>query len=380
MPSSSASVTRLAVPVVLIGLNLRPLFASLPPLLHDVRADLGLSGAAAGLLTTGPLLCLGGLAPLGPRIARRWPVEWLLVACALATAAGCAARGIGGTAPLYLGTLLAGAAIALAQVVIPSLVRARAHERAGVLTGAFSMSLVGGATIAAFSAVPLERAFGSWRPALAFWGIPALVAAAAWLPAALSSRESVRAPDPHPLLRDPVAWSIAAFFGLQSMGFYSSNSWLPEILHASGISEGRAGTLNGVTNLVQVIPAFAVPVLAARARSQLGVLLAIVAFSLAGLAGVLAVPGVALLWMFLLGLGQGGALGLGLILPVLRGRSAAEVASMTALMMGAGYAVAAFGPAIVGAVHDATGNWDAPLVVLLAITALQAPAALRAVR
>ncbi len=302
------------------------------------------------------------------------------MACALATAAGCAARGIGGTAPLYLGTLLAGAAIALAQVVIPSLVRARAHERAGVLTGAFSMSLVGGATIAAFSAVPLERAFGSWRPALAFWGIPALVAAAAWLPAALSSRESVRAPDPHPLLRDPVAWSIAAFFGLQSMGFYSSNSWLPEILHASGISEGRAGTLNGVTNLVQVIPAFAVPVLAARARSQLGVLLAIVAFSLAGLAGVLAVPGVALLWMFLLGLGQGGALGLGLILPVLRGRSAAEVASMTALMMGAGYAVAAFGPAIVGAVHDATGNWDAPLVVLLAITALQAPAALRAVR
>jgi CP family cyanate transporter-like MFS transporter len=308
------------------------------------------------------------------------PVERLLVACALATAAGCAARGLGGVAPLYLGTLLAGAAIALAQVVIPSLVRARAPERAGVLTGAFSMSLVGGATIAAFSAVPLERAFDSWQPALAIWGLPALVAAAAWLPAALSSRESVRAPDPHPLLRDPVAWSIAAFFGLQSMAFYSSNSWLPEILESSGISEGRAGTLNGVTNLVQVLPAFLVPVLAARARNQLGVLFAIVAFSLAGLAGVLAAPGIALLWMAVLGVGQGGALGLGLILPVLRGHSPAEVASMTALMMGAGYVVAAFGPAIVGAVHDATGGWDAPLVVLLAMTALQVPAALRAAR
>jgi len=44
-----------------------------------VRADLGLSAAAAGLLTTGPLLCLGILAPLGPRIARRMPVERLLV-------------------------------------------------------------------------------------------------------------------------------------------------------------------------------------------------------------------------------------------------------------------------------------------------------------
>ena len=65
----------LAVPIVLIGLNLRPLFASLPPLVHDVRADLHLSAAAAGLLTTGPLLCLGILAPIGPRIARRYPVE-----------------------------------------------------------------------------------------------------------------------------------------------------------------------------------------------------------------------------------------------------------------------------------------------------------------
>src|SRR4051794_21349826 len=159
----------LTVPIVLIGLNLRPLFASLPPLLHDVRTDLGLSAAAAGLLTTGPLLCLGVLAPLGPRLARRMPVERLLVACALATAVGCGARGLGGTAPLFIGTLLAGAAIALAQVVIPALIRS--HGGAGALTGAFSMSLVAGATIAAFASIPLERALGGWEASLAFWGL-----------------------------------------------------------------------------------------------------------------------------------------------------------------------------------------------------------------
>lgn len=338
-----------------------------------MRADLGLSATAAGLLTTGPLLCLGVLAPLGPRIARRVPVERLLVACALATAVGCGARGLGGVAPLYLGTLLAGAAIALAQVVIPSLIRARGGG--GPLTGAFSMSLVGGATVAAFTAIPLERALGSWEAALAFWGLPALVAAAAWT---RTTHEPVRAPDPHPLLRDPVAWSIAAFFGLQSMCFYSSNSWLPEILEASGISEGHAGTLNGVTNLIQLLPAFAVPVLAARASSQRPLLVAIVCFTFAGIAGVLAAPSIALLWMVVLGIGQGAALGFGLILPVLRGRSAAEVASMTALAMGAGYIVASTGPAIVGAVHDATGGWDGPLIVLLVMAALQVPAAWRA--
>jgi CP family cyanate transporter-like MFS transporter len=340
-----------------------------------VRADLGLSAAAAGLLTTGPLLCLGILAPLGPRIARRMPVERLLVACALATAAGCGARGLGGTLPLFAGTLLAGAAIALAQVVIPSLIRARGG--AGALTGAFSMSLVGGATIAAFTAIPLEHLLNGWQGALAFWGLPALAAAAVWVPLARRT-EAVRAPEPHPLLRDPVAWSIAAFFGLQSMCFYSSTSWLPEILQDSGISEGRAGTLNGVSNLVQILPAFAVPVLAARAASQRPLLVTIVAFTLAGLGGVLAAPHVALIWMIVLGIGQGAALGLGLILPVLRGRSAAEVASMTALAMGFGYVIASAGPAIVGAVHDATGGWSAPLAVLLGMAALQAPAAWRA--
>jgi CP family cyanate transporter-like MFS transporter len=121
-----------------------------------------------------------------------------------------------------------------------------------------------------------------------------------------------------------------------------------------------------------------VPVLAARARDQRGLLLAIVAFTLAGIAGVLAAPSIALLWMFVLGIGQGAALGLGLILPVLRGRTAAEVASMTALAMGAGYIVASTGPALVGAVHDATGGWDAPLVVLMVMAVLQAPAGWRA--
>ena len=36
--------------VVLLGVNLRTAVASLPPLLDEVRGDLGLSGTAAGVL------------------------------------------------------------------------------------------------------------------------------------------------------------------------------------------------------------------------------------------------------------------------------------------------------------------------------------------
>ena len=106
----------------------------------------------------------------------------------------------------------------------------------------------------------------------------------------------------------------------------------------------------------------------------------IVGTALIGLLGILLAPDAALLWMVFLGIGQGGALGLGLILPVLRGRDPGQVAGMTAMAMGVGYLIAAGGPALVGAVRDATGDWTAPMIVLIAMTALEVPAALYAVR
>jgi CP family cyanate transporter-like MFS transporter len=341
-----------------------------------VRDDLGLSGAAAGLLTTGPLFCLGLLAPLGPRLARRYPVERLLVAAALATAVGTGARGLGGAPALYLGTLLAGVAIALSQVVVPALVRARTPGRAGVLMGAYSFALVGGATVATFLAVPFEQLFGGWEPVLAIWGIPALAAAVAWLPIAAHAHDPIPAPVGRPAWRSKLGWSIAGFMGLQSMAFFSTITWLPEILQDDGISHGYAGFLAGVTQLVQLLPAFVVPVMAARARTQYRNLALIVIAGLIGLTGVLVAPDVALLWMVFLGLGQGGSIGLGLILPVLRGHDPAEVASLTAMSMGVGYLIASAGPAIVGAVFDLTGGWEWPIAVLMVMTVAQGPAAL----
>ena len=345
-----------------------------------MRADLGLSAAAAGLLTTGPLVALGILAPLGPRIARRVPVERLLALTLFATAAGTAARGLGGVVALYAGTLLAGAAIALTQVVTPAWIRARGCGHVGLLTGVFSTTLVAGATVATFTAIPFERAFGGWEAALAVWAIPAVLAGALWLPVAIRSREPIEAPVGAPLWREPVAWSIAVFMGLQSMAFFSTITWLPEILVDDGFSEGYAGTLSGITQLVQIAPAFAIPVLAARRASQVVLLDVIVGTAAIGLLGVLLAPDAALLWMVFLGIGQGGALGLGLILPVLRGRDPGQVAGMVAMSMGVGYLIASAGPALVGAVRDVSGDWTWPLIVMLAMTLVQFPAAWRSVR
>ena len=358
----------LVAAVVLLALNLRSVLAALPPLVADIRADLGLSAAAAGVLTTLPVLCMGAFAPVAPRIGARVPMERALVACGLLTAAGTGLRGLGTAGALLASGLAIGVAIAIAQALLPALIRTRYHADSGLLTGAFSMALVLGPVLAAALAVPLENLLGGWEWSLAFWALPALLGTLAWLPAALRPGTTVPRGGGTPLRRSALAWAVSAYFGIQSMAFYASLSWIPSILEDGGWSSEAAGGLLGFGALCGLVPAFVVPLLADRARDQVGLMLAVVLVPATGLAGVLVLPGLAPLWMALIGFGQSGSLGLGLALTIQRGGDAPTVASLTAMALCVGYLVAATGPWLLGAVHDAAGDWSTPLVVLIAIT------------
>ena len=146
--------------IVWLGLNLRTVIASLPPLLPDIRADLGLSAAVAGLLTTLPVLCFGLLAPPARRLAHRLPLEAMLVGCALVTAVAAALRGIGTVAALFVGSMLAGASVAMGQTALPVLIRIAFDRAVGTMMGSYSMALPIGATLGAGLAVPLQQALG----------------------------------------------------------------------------------------------------------------------------------------------------------------------------------------------------------------------------
>ena len=110
--------------------------------------------------------------------------------------------------------------------------------------------------------------------------------------------------------------------------------------------------------------------MAARRRDQRGLLWWIVLLQVPACSGCCSVDQ-APLWIVVLGIGQGGALGLGLILPVLRGGGAASVAALTAMSLCVGYIVAAAGPWLLGAVHDAFGGWTVALTVFAAICVLE---------
>jgi CP family cyanate transporter-like MFS transporter len=370
---------------IVVALNLRFAITSVGPLVDDIRADLGLSSAAAGLLTTAPLLALGLVAPAGPPLARRFGAERVVLGCLAAIAAGVALRLPGTVGFLFAGTVLAGCGIAVGNVMLPAIVKRRFGDRAPVMMGIYAGSLSAGAALATGVSVPLEHAAGgSWRTALAVWVVPAAVAAVIWLPQARSATRptgaGARARDGS-LWHDPLAWRVTLLMGLQSLLFYVVVAWLPDILHDGGLSKGTAGFLVAVGMVVGIPAGPVLSAFAARRADQRPVLLLAVGATTAGLLGVLVAPAAAApLWVVLLGFGQGGLFAVALTLVVLRSPDAASAAQLSSMSQSVGYTLAAAGPLLVGALHDATGSWTVPLVVALALTLPEVVAGLGAAR
>src|SRR5690606_10949572 len=139
--SRRASVFWTALAIVLVAANLRPAVVAVSPLRPELRADTGLNAAAAGLLTTLPVLCFGVLSPLAPRVARRWGVEQTLFVALVVLCAGFALRLLPDLVSLFAGTVLVGAAIAFGNVLLPALIKRDFAGRVGLMTGIYSMSL-----------------------------------------------------------------------------------------------------------------------------------------------------------------------------------------------------------------------------------------------
>lgn len=348
--------------LVLVALNLRPALSSLSPLLRQVSADLGMSASTAGLLTTLPVLCLGLFAPLAPVLARRFGPERTVGAVLLMLALGILLRTQAGTFGMFAGSVIAGASIGVIGVLLPGIVKRDFPAHAGTLMGVYSMALCLGAAVAAGASVPLSEVFDdSWRIGLGVWLVPAVVAAIAWWPQARARHHLGRARfKVHGLLRDPLAWQVTLFMGLQSSLAYIVFGWLPSILIDRGLSPAEAGLVTSGSIIVQLVSSLSAPWLATRGRDQRVVILLVMALSLAGLFGCLNAPVSGLWgWAVVLGLGQGGAFAVALTLIVLRSGNAHVAASLSGMAQGFGYTLASIGPLTVGVVHDLTGGWAA---------------------
>jgi CP family cyanate transporter-like MFS transporter len=378
----------LVIGVIALGFNLRGAITSLPPIFPELQDRLGLSGATISILAATPVICFGVVSGFAAALARRLGEERVLLVAILTLTAGLLLRAAAPAVLLFPGTILAGAAIAIMNVLLSSLIKRRWPERAGMLIGLYITALSVGAIAGSVVSVPLwQDTGGSLLITLGWLAAPAALAALLWLPQlkaagaqsqpGSSSRTDLDRPDrpARPALgrlrvyRHSLAWQVMLFMGLQSLVYYATLSWLPTILRDRGESAAGAGDLLAVMGIGNLAVSLVVPVLAQRMRSQHALVVPTVLTIAAGLAGLVYAPlGSAVAWALILGAGQNAALALAIFFTAARSPDAATAASLSAFSQAAGYLLASAGPLGVGLLHTATGSWTASVVVLFALT------------
>jgi CP family cyanate transporter-like MFS transporter len=357
--------------LVLIAFNLRPLFSSLSAVLPGVVQTTRLSPAGISLMTTLPVLCVGAFAPAAPALARRFGAERAILGLMIVLAIGTALRGLAVTPALAAGTMMAGAAIAVINVLLPGLIKRDFPHRTGLMSGLYTMALCGGAAAAAGLTVPLQAsADGSWPRALALWAVPALAAALLWAPQAPRLKQEARFAGVviSGLYRCPLAWCVTLFMILQSMLSFSVFGWLAPILHARGLPLVTAGVIVSVSVLCQTLACLVAPGIAAKSRDQRFINPAVMLMAVTGFTGCLFAPLSTIWgWAILQGIGQGALTSVALTLIVLRSSDAHVAAQLSSMVQGVGYGLGAAGPLLVGLLHAWTGGYDAVGVFFLIV-------------
>lgn len=401
------SRTLILLAVVLVAVNMRAPITAVSPLLTEITADLGISRASAGLLTSLPVLFFALAAPASASLGRRiGPGHAVLVGVLLITV-GTIGRVLGGSAILFIGTAVIGLGITIANILVPVVIKRDFGSHASRVTGYYVATMAVGATLTAGLAVPLSDWLG-WRTALASWAllIPGAVLGW-WLHVTRHERRTAAQSPAQPpasetpahrsrpddearhtdsgsdayVWRLPIAWALTLAMGTQSALFYTMSTWLPTILiDRAELTPAVAGTALSIYQITAIPTALTVAALCRMRRTQ-GWIGALNAIGWAGfIVGLLFLPGLWPVWAVLGGLVQGGGFTYVLTLIVLRSADEHVVRALGSMTQLLGYGIAATGPFVAGWLAQATGGWSATGAFLVALAAVLGLASLIAGR
>ncbi|SMG60563.1 CynX/NimT family MFS transporter [Cedecea sp. NFIX57] len=364
--ASKKSRALLLLGILMIATTLRVTFTGAAPLLDMVRDALALSTAQIGILTTLPLLAFAVVSPLAAGIARRFGTERSLFGALLIICAGIALRSAGHAALLYIGTAIIGCGIAMGNVLLPSLLKRDFPGQVAKLTGAYSLTMGVAAALGSVMVVPIALHGFGWSGAMLSLMLFPLLALIVWLPQLGSSTVMNLSGNPalhsRGIWSSPLAWQVTLYLGINSLVYYVIIGWLPSILISHGYNEAEAGSIHGILQLATAIPGLFVGLILSRLKDQRGIAALMALLWCLATLGLWLLPAFSIFWVSLGGFGSGAAMILGLSFIGMRTGSAHQAAALSGMAQCVGYLLAAFGPPVMGKIHDITGSWAIPLL------------------
>lgn len=382
-PRRAGSIALAAVSIVVLALTLRIAVASLSPLLAVIGRDFAVPAAVVGLIGMAPPVAFALSGMVTPSIERRLGLERTMLIAALFAAATLSLR----AAAVDAATLLAAtagvfAAVGVANVLLPTVVKKYFPTRIGLMTTVYSTAMAVATFTPPLVAVPLAGAVG-WRGSFATWALVAIVAVVPWIALTLRARasradvlEEPRAAVLSRIIRVPQTWALVATFSVNSAVAYAMFAWLPSLLiDVAGVDAAEAGGLLALFSFMGLPVSLLVPLLVARLGRTTPFYVVAVVGGLAGVVGMLVAPTAAtVLWVVLIGVPPL-MFPLALTLFGLRTRSHETAVALSGVVQSVGYGIAALMPLAIGVTHELTGGWTVGLIILGAAITMVVPAA-----
>ena len=363
--------------IVMIGIALRAPFTVLPIVLTDIAEGLQVPVSSLGLLTSLPLIMLALCSVFAPRLAQKMSLEKLFALVLVVLTLGSLIR-VFNLPLLYTGTIILGAAIAVLNVLLPSLIQANQPHRIGFLTTLYITSMGLSITILSALAVPIVQ-MSSWRGLIWVSTLICLVILLVWLPNVKYSHRLVAKQqgkqEQGALLKNPRVWALILFGGLQSLLFYTSMTWLPTLGQQAGLSTDTTGLLAAVFSLISLPFSMTIPSLTARlkARQRLVMISLVSAAGLIGITMLLIRTDAFAYWLILnllIGMSVSALFPYLMVTFSLKTSTPAQTAQLSGLAQTGGYILAAFGPSLFGYSFDLFHSWTPAILILLGLTVI----------
>jgi MFS transporter, CP family, cyanate transporter len=277
----------------LAGNGLRITILAVPPVIPQIRTDLGMSETQVGILTGLPPVLFACTAILGSLLIARFGALATLIAGLVATAAGSALRGAApDIALLYAATIVTGFGVAIMQPSLPPLVRAWLPQRIGFGTAVFTNGLLVGEILPVALTIPvlLPLVGDSWRASFVIWAAPvALIALVILL---LAPRQAAPAQQTSwwPDWRDPLIWKLGIALGAANAIYFTTNAFLPDYLHHLGRADLVSAALTTL-NVAQIPASLLLLAVAHRIERSIWPHIVCGAAAIAAVAGIMVLPG-----------------------------------------------------------------------------------------
>lgn len=378
MQSSKINKKWFLLSMMLVAANLRLPITIIPPLLSTIEKDLGIPKSLAGLITSIPLITFAILSPVIVKVAKKLGNELTIFVFFILLIAGSYLRIIPTVWALMLGTFLAGVGIDSGNVLVPALIKDHLPHQIPLGTSLYTMSmLLIGAIGTALSGVLITKV--SLQSTLAILSVVAIVALVFWIPnLRYNHRETAKnfeRKQYRSVWNQNLGWLITAFFGLQSIVYYSFVTWLPSILQNHGISTIFASNLLTLLQLSGLPCSFIVPFLSIRKNGLRNLLIMLfVGYAIAPLGYLIYTSNAVYLTIITIvtGFGSGLAFNMAVVFFTEKTTNPTQTAEVSGMAQSAGYLLAAVGPVLFGFIENVSGSWNMIILILVALSTLLA--------